>query len=156
MFVYTMKASGIKFFAVVAVSVAILVTAISVLPTVSAASDAALVVTDYKNINTEDDMVGFLANFGYEVDTTPTDTYEIDIPEEFNSVFERYNDIQRAQGLNLKRYSGKDATAYVYKVTNYEYDGEVYATLFIRNGRVIAGDICSTDGDGFVHGFKKQ
>ncbi len=156
MFVYTMKASGIKFFAVVAVSVLLLATAIGILPAVSAASDAASVTTDFKNIETEEDMVEFLSQFGHEVEAKAVNVYEIDIPEEFNSVFEKYNEIQRAQGLNLKRYVNKDATAYVFKVTNYEYEGEVFATLFIRNGRVIAGDICSKDGEGFVHGFRKQ
>lgn len=156
MFVYTMKASGLKFFAVIAVSVALLATVIGVLPAVSAASDVASVTTDFKNVSTEEDMVKFLSGFGYETEAKATETYEIDIPDEFNSVLEKYNDIQRAQGLNLKRYCGKDATAYVFKVTNYEYDGEVYATLFIRNNRVIAADICSKDGDGFVHGLRKQ
>lgn len=154
MFVYTMKAQGIKFFAVIAISVTILVAAISILPTVSAATDVAVVATDFKNISTEEDMVEFLSGFGYEAETQAVNVYEFSIPNEFNTVFEKYNDIQRAQGLNLKRYVGKDATAYVFRITNYEYDGEVFATLFIRNGRVIAGDICSTDGDGFVHGFK--
>lgn len=154
MFVYTMKAQGIKFFAVIAISVTILVAAISILPTVSAAADVAVVATDFKNISTESDMIEFLTGFGYETEPQATSIYEIQIPDEFNTVFEKYNDIQRSQGLNLKRYVGKDATAYVFKITNYDYDGEVYATLFIRNGRVIAGDICSTDGDGFVHGFK--
>lgn len=154
MFVYTMKAQGIKFFAVIAISVTILVAAISILPTVSAAADVAVVATDFKNISTESDMIEFLTGFGYETEPQAASIYEIQIPDEFNTVFEKYNDIQRSQGLNLKRYVGKDATVYVFKITNYDYDGEVYATLFIRNGRVIAGDICSTDGDGFVHGFK--
>ena len=155
MFVYTMKASGLKFFAVVAISVAILATAIGILPSVNAASDVASVLTDYKNINTQEDMANFLSQFGYETDPTPVEVYEIKIPEEFNSVYDEYNELQRAQGLNLKRYLGNDATAYVYRITNYEWEGEVFATLFIRNNRIIAGDICSKDGDGFVHGFRK-
>lgn len=155
MFVYTLKASGLKFFAIIAVSVALLLTAVSILPAVSASADVAFVTTNYKNIVSEEDMVNFLSEFGYETEKQPVDTYEFEIPEEFNSVFEKYNAIQRAQGLNLKRYMGKDATAYVFKVNNYEYQGEVYATLFIRNGRIIAGDVCSKDGEGFVHGFEK-
>ena len=155
MFVYTMKASGLKFFAVVALSVAILSLTISVLPAVNAASDVANVSTDFKNISDESDMVNFLKQFGYETETNPVNVYELEIPEEFNTIYEKYNEIQRAQGLNLKRYSGKDATAYVFKITNYEYEGNDYATLFIRNERVIAGDICSKDGEGFVHGFVK-
>ena len=156
MFVCTLKASGLKFFAVVALSVSLLATAIGMLPAVSAASDVASVTTDFRNISTEEEMVEFLKQFGHEVETKAVKTLEIDIPEEFNSVFEKYNEIQRAQGLNLKRYAGKDATAYVFKVNNYEYEGEVFATLFIRNGRVIAGDISSKDGDGFVKGLAKQ
>ncbi len=156
MFVCTLKASGLKFFAVVALSVSLLAAAIGILPAVSAASDVATVTTDFRNISTEEEMVEFLKQFGHEVETKAVKTIEIDIPEEFNSVFEKYNEIQRAQGLNLKRYAGKDATAYVFKVNNYEYEGEVFATLFIRNGRVIAGDISSKDGDGFVKGLAKQ
>ena len=98
-------------------------------------------------------MVNFLSQFGYTVDATPIEVFETEIPEEFNSVLESYNEIQRAQGLNLKRYLGKDATVYVFNVTNYDHDGEVLATLFVRNGRIIAGDICSKDGEGFVKGF---
>ncbi len=155
MFVYTMKASGIKFFAVIALSVAVLATAIGILPSVSAASDVASVSTNYKNIATEEDIVNFLSQFGYETEAKPQKKFEIEIPNEFNSIFNEYNEIQRAQGLNLKRYAGKNATVYVFKITNYEYDGEVFATVFVRNERIIAGDICSKEKDGFVHGFEK-
>lgn len=155
MFVYTMKASGIKFFAVLAVSVALLATAIGILPVLSASTDVASVTTDFKNVETEEDMAEFLSQFGHEIEPQAVNVYKMEIPEEFNSVYEKYNEIQRAQGLNLKRYVNKTCTAYVFKVTNYEYDGEVFATLFVKNGRVIAGDICSKDGEGFVHGFRK-
>ena len=153
MFVFTMKASGLKFFGVLALSVALLTAAIGILPSVNAAADVATVATDFKNISTEQDMVNFLSRFGHTVDPSPIEVFEFEIPDEFNSVFESYNEIQRAQGLNLKRYLGKDATVYVFKVNNSEYEGEVIATLFVRNGRIIAGDICSKDGEGFVKGF---
>ncbi len=155
MFVYTMKASGIKFFAVIALSVAVLATAIAILPSVSAASDVASVSTNYKNIATEEDMINFLSQFGYETEAKATKTFETEIPKEFNSVYEEYNELQRAQGLNLKRYAGKNATVYVFKITNYDYDGDVFATLFVRNERIIGGDICSKSGEGFLHGFQK-
>ena len=155
MFVCTLKASGIKFFAVVALSVALLATAIGILPAIGASADVASVTTDFKNVETEEDMAEFLAQFGHEIEVDSVNVYKMNIPEEFNSVFEKYNEIQRAQGLNLKRYVNKTCTAYVFKVTNYDYEGEVFATLLIRNGRVIAGDICSKEGDGFVHGFRK-
>jgi hypothetical protein len=148
-----MKASGLKFFGILVLSVALLTSAINILPSVNAAADVASVATNFKNISSEQDMVNFLSHFGHNVDPKPIEVFEIEIPEEFNSVFESYNEIQRAQGLNLKRYLGKDATVYIYKVNNHDHDGEVLATLFVRNGRIIAGDICSKDGEGFVKGF---
>lgn len=154
MFVFTLKASGLKFFSVIALSVAILATAIGILPTISAAHDVASVTTDFKNISSEEDMVRFLSNFGIEVEPNATEIYEFTIPEKFNSVYEKYNDIQRAQGLNLKRYAGQDATAYIFKVKNSDSSGEVFATLFVRNGRVIAGDVSSKKGEGFVRGLQ--
>lgn len=156
MFVYTMKASGLKFFVVVALSVALLVTAIGVLPSINAATDVASVTTNFKNISSEEDMVKFLSEFGYETELKACEIYELEIPEEFNTIYEKYNEIQRAQGLNLKRYCGKTASAYVFKITNYSIEGDVFATLFIRNGRVIAGDVSSASGEGFVHGFEKS
>lgn len=155
MFVFTVKASGLKFFAALALAVAVMASLIAVLPAVGAESDAASVNIDYSGITDEADMREFLKSFGYELDETPAEVLEINIPEEFNSVFERYNDIQRAQGLNLKRYCGKDATAYTFKITNYGCEGDVYATLIIRNEKVIAADVCSTEDGGFVRGLQK-
>ena len=156
MFVYTFKASGLKFFAVTAVSVALLIVLIGIIPVISAASDTALVTTDFRHIESEGDVAEFLSGVGIEVDSVPERTFNFTIPEKFNSVMEKYNAIQRSQGLNLKRYCGKDATVYIYKVNNYEYDGEVFATLFIRNGQIIAGDISSADGETFVKNLSKN
>ena len=155
MFVCTLKASGLKFFAAVAVSVAVLSTIIAVLPGVGAETDVAFVNTDYSHISDVNDMAEFLKGFGYEIDPEPVEVFDVTIPGDFDAVFEKYNEIQRSQGLNLKRYSGKNATVYTYKVTNYGNDADVFATLFILNQRVIAGDVCSHAGEGFVHGFKK-
>ena len=155
LFVYTLKASGLKFFAIIAISVAVLATLIGILPAVNAESDAANVNIDYGDVSSESDMVNFLSGFGYEVDPNVAEISEVTIPEEFDSAFRKYNEIQRAQGLNLKRHIGKTAKVYTFRVKNYGTEGEVYATLIVRNGKIIAGDICSQEGEGFVHGFKK-
>ena len=44
-----------------------------------------------------------------------------------------------------------------YVITNYpEYEGKVFANVFIYRGRVIGGDICTEAKDGFIHGFSKN
>ena len=156
MFVFTMKASGLKFFGVLALSIAILATAISILPSVTASTDVAAVSTNFKNVSTVQDMTNFLYQLGISVDPEPIEVFEYEIPTEFNSVLESYNEIQRSQGLNLKRYLGKDATVYIFKVNDHETDADIFATLFIRNGRVIAGDISSTEGEGMVKSLQKD
>lgn len=155
MFVYTLKASSIKFFAVILLSVAVLVTIVAVIPDFDAVGEVAAVSIEYKGIDTEDDRQTFFKQFGYEIKTTPLEVVEVAIPEEFDAVYEKYNDIQKAQGLNLSKYQGEEATRYTYEVTNYSYTGTVLATILVYKDKIIAGDICSADGEGFMHGFEK-
>ena len=155
MFVYTLKASSIKFFAVILLSVAILVTIVAIIPDFEAAGEVAAVSIEYNGIKTEGDRQAFLKQFSYEVKGSPLDVVKVTIPESFDSVYESYNDIQRAQGLNLVKYKGKEVTRYTYEVTNYDYDGTVLATIIVYKDKIIAGDVCSIDGAGFMHGFEK-
>lgn len=61
---------------------------------------------------------------------------------------------KNSQGLDLSKYKRKDVTRYTYKITNYpDYDGTVYANILVYRGKVIGGDICSADVNGFVRGF---
>ena len=55
------------------------------------------------------------------------------IPEEFDEVYDSYNQIQQAQGLDLAPYKGKRATLYTYEITNHP-SGEqgVTANLLVR------------------------
>ena len=47
-------------------------------------------------------------------------------------------------------------TRYTFTVTDYpDYEGTVYANVLTYRGRVIGGDICSSDVNGFIHGFEK-
>lgn len=51
-----------------------------------------------------------------------------------------YNEIQRAQGLDLAKYKNKKVSRFTYKVTNYEgYEGEVYANLLVWRDKVVGG-----------------
>jgi hypothetical protein len=71
-------------------------------------------------------------------------------------VFAAYNELQRTQGLDLTPYAGKTVERYTYTVTNYNgFDGTVLANLLVYRGRVIGGDVCSADTNGFLHGFSK-
>ncbi len=156
MFIYTVKASSLKFFALLLASVAVLAALIAVIPEYGEAGDAALASVDYADVKTNEDRISFISGFGYEVEKDTYITENVTIPESFDSAYDRYNDIQRSQGLNLKKYKGKNATRYSYYVKNYDgYDGKVLITLLVYKDRVIGGDVTGIDGEGFVHGFER-
>ena len=96
-----------------------------------------------------------LKDLGWEVDETPMEFMEVQIPEEFDEVYSEYNDIQLKQGMDLKKYAGKRAMRYCYQVNNYP-SGEknVVANLLIYKNKLIGGDISSTQMNGFMHGLQ--
>lgn len=156
MFVYSVRASALRFVSVIVVSVIALAALIVFVPTYVPTS---LLVGEekivYDNIATPQARRAFLAGFGWEIDEGEASEEAVTIPAKFDSVYEDYNAIQQGQGLDLARYRGKTVMRYTYPVKNYsEYDGTVYATLLIYKDRVIGGDICSASADGFVHGWE--
>ncbi|MCL2773211.1 MAG: DUF4830 domain-containing protein [Oscillospiraceae bacterium] len=162
MFIYSLKASTLKFIAVVVISIGLLITLISIIPntgeTVYAASSSNKSDTkiNYKNIKTNDDRINFLKQFGWSVNPEPLEMVEIIIPKEFDAVYQKYNEVQKAQSLNLEKYKNKSVKRYTYQVVDYPgYSGTVYANLLVYNDKVIAGDICSAEVNGFMHGFDK-
>ncbi len=158
MFIYSLRASTIKFFAVVTVSLAAIIALIAFVPaygegSLSASGDGEI---DYTGIKTNEDRIEFLGSFGWQVSAKPVQTVEVTIPEQFDKIFTGYNEIQKRQGLDLSDYRKKKVTRYTYEVTNYEGEkGTVYANLIVYRNRVIGGDICSADVTGFIHGFEK-
>ena len=163
MFIYSLKASTLKFIAVVVISIGLLITLISIIPsgseTVYAASDTSKnsMKINYKNIKTNEDRINFLKQFGWEINPEPVEAVEIIIPKEFDAIYTKYNDVQKAQSLNLEKYKNKAVKRYTYEITEYPgYRGTVYVNLLIYKEKVIGGDICSAEINGFMHGFEKN
>ncbi len=158
MFIYSFRASTLRFFAVIGLAVAALAALIIFVPAYDGDGYTDTVASvKYDGIKTNEDMVKFLEQFGYSVTGEPIESVDVTLPDEFDRVFSGYNELQKAQGLDLSKYRGKTVTRYTYEVTNYpgENNGTVWANVIVRKGRVIGGDICSSDPNGFVHGFEK-
>ncbi len=162
MFIYSMRANTLKLIAVICVALTVLITLIVFVPTYTIPSQGttdadATVSYSYDKIKTKEDVVNFLAQFGWQVNETPIEIKTVTVPTEFDKVYSAYNEMQKAQGLNLTKYRGKDVERYTFAVTNYEgADGPVYANVLVYRNRVIGGDVCSADVTGFVHGFEKR
>ncbi|MBQ4274570.1 MAG: DUF4830 domain-containing protein [Clostridia bacterium] len=159
MFIYSMRAGTIRFFGVVCLSLATLIALIAFVPElqpVSAQTENEAQTISNDKIKTNEDRMAFLGQFGWEVDATPVESTTVTIPAEFDKVFASYNELQRRQGLDLSGYASRTVERYTYTVTNYDgFDGTVLANLLVYRGRVIGGDICSADTNGFIHGFSK-
>ena len=161
MFVYSLRASTLKFFAVVCVALTALITMITFIPGYDTGELGYITTGQEKEINydkikTNEDRVEFLSQFGWQVKSEPVETAEIIIPEEFDKIFMGYNEIQKRQGLDLSRYKNKSVMRYTYEVTNYSgEDGKVYANVIVYRNKVVGGDVCSANVNGFIHGFEK-
>jgi hypothetical protein len=117
-------------------------------------SQAANQLPSVKNMKTNDDRVEFLKQCGWEVVPEALESQEVLIPDKFDEIFERYNDMQKKTGLDLSKHRNRRVMRYTYQVLNH-HSGEdnVIATLLIHNGRIIGGDVCSARIDGFMHGL---
>ena len=165
MFIYSLRANTLKFFGVVGVAVIALITLIAFIPSyepvvTSSQSGEVMYVSEevsFDKIKTNEDRIAFLAQFGWEVEETPIEEAEVTIPEEFDKVFTGYNELQKKQGLDLSKYKRKKLMRYTYKISNYPgYNGVVYANMLVKGKRVVGGDVCSADTNGFIHGFSKD
>ena len=113
--------------------------------------------TTSATVSDNDSRISFLKSFGWEVTTTPMESGQVRIPTETTEVFDRYNQLQQAQGYDLMKYSGKKVMRYVYKVTNYPGATDpVYATVLVYKNQIIGGDVTNTASGGRIQSFKKD
>ena len=167
MFVYSLRASTVRILGVVCVALVGIIALVAFVPTYVTAGSADTTVgqvsseavsVKYDKIKTEQDVVAFLQQFGWQVEGKAIEVKDVTVPAEFDKVYAGYNQVQLAQGLDLARYKGKTLTRYTFKVTNYEgYEGTVYANVLVYRKKVVGGDICSAQIEGgFVQGFEKK
>ena len=154
MFIYTVKSSKLKAAALAAVVVAAMAALLFLTQghRAVAGSDAIRMAA-----GTAQERLAFLSQFGWEVGEDPVEVSEVIVPAQFDETYGKYNEIQKAQNLDLSKFSGKRVKRWCYEIKNYPgYEGKpgvVQANLLIDKGVVIGGDVCSLELGGFLHGF---
>lgn len=150
MFVYSVRASTIRFFLAVFLCLSVLLGVIvfggrgNVYTPVSAANDIRF--TGMKNTGARTD---YFRQFGIEVDPESEEEKTFALPENFDRVLVGYGELQKKLGLDLSKYKNKRVTRYSYRVKT-EGGEQVYANMLTFRDRVIACDISSADPTGFV------
>ena len=150
MFIYSVRGSTVKFFALISAALILLV---SIFAFGGARAVEASVGVDIRldGIKTNEDRLEFINKFGIEVAGEPKESDTFAVPEKFDRILSLYNEIQKEQGLDLTKYKNKKVTRYTYSVSDYEgYDGEVNVNLIIYRNTVIGCDVSSVDPMGFV------
>ncbi len=105
--------------------------------------------------DTTEARVRFLAECGWEADPDSEQMQPVLIPETFPPVFEDYNELQRSQGWDLHEYAGKECELYTYSIRNFPDESQtVLANLYLLHGRIIGGDVHSTNLNGFMAAVK--
>lgn len=107
------------------------------------------------------DIVSYIQSFGWKVELKPVEVEKFKIPEEFDTIYKRYNQYQRDIGKDLTPFKGKEVTRYTYKVLNYnnlpQYQGQqVYADAIVYDGQIIAGDLKTNQLNGFMVSLKDR
>ena len=150
MFIFSVRASTVKVFAVLLLTFAVLLSLILSGNTVFASGEPVYSV-DLSGIKTEDDRVAFIEQFGLKVKGASVETKSFVMPDNFDRVMAGYNEIQKRQGLDLSKYTKKKVTRYTYEIEGYnDYDGDVMVNLLVFRNRIVGCDVSSRDPNGFV------
>jgi len=154
MFIYSVRASTIRFFSVIALTLVVLVGVLAFGGDDQTSVFASSAKVDFSGIKTNEQRVAFISECGVKVKNQPVETVEFRVPENFDRVISGYNEIQKSQGLDLERYKNKKVTRYTYEADDYN-GKEAFVNIVVYKGMVIACDVSSTDPEGFIEPLVK-
>lgn len=110
-----------------------------------------------KGVNTNEERVTYLGQYGWVVEEEPVLVEEILIPTEMDDSYAPYLALQEEQGFDLATYAGERVKRYTYEVTNYTTGEQgVQAGLLVHGSQVVGGEIYSTEQNGFLHGLMME
>lgn len=95
--------------------------------------------------STDTARVSYLKSLKIETDPDAVVCKEIVIPDTFNDVYKKYNDLQLQAGFDLSEYKGRQATVYTYSLG---FSSERVVNLIVCDGFIIGGDVSSVKLDG--------
>ncbi len=108
-------------------------------------------------LSSEAEMIEFLRNLGWETSDQAINIRDVTIPEEWNEVYTKYNDLQKQQGFDLDKFRGEPATVYSFRILNYEeHPDNMVANLLVCDGCLVGADISCTELGGFMQGVARE
>ena len=103
---------------------------------------------------TDEERTAYLTDLGWEVEPTPLETLDLQLPEDLSRTWGDYAALQEGQGLPFAQYAGQAVRRYTYTVLNYPgIPKGVQANLYVAQDCIIGGDIIATGQGGFQGGL---
>ncbi len=101
--------------------------------------------------STNEMIISYLNSNNITVQEKPLQISHITIPNNFDKIYETYNEIQNQSGFDLIPYKGKTVIKYTYKVITINQESiTAYANIFLYDNTIIAADISNTSQNGFI------
>ena len=168
MFVFSLKASKLKYLLSAILCVAVAVFVITLMPDTEHSVSVNGTVSEYKDskkirfddIDDKEDVVEFAESLGYGVDDSRAEVVEVKLPSKADAVLEEYNNLQKSQGFNLMKYKNKTVVRYTFPVTKLPDEQTLQAdpvllTIIVYKDKVIGGDLYFTGNNSRVTGILK-
>ena len=156
MFVISMKSEKLKKYLIIAL-VCALTTIGGIISVTKDSTPAAKVGGVNMRAGTAEERIAFFSQFGYDISEDPLEVKEVVIPTEFDETYNKYNEIQKSQGLDLSKYRGKRVKMWSFAIKNYPgyetTDGTIRGNILVYDGVVVGGDVSNIELDGFMVGF---
>ncbi len=104
--------------------------------------------TDSK-INREN--IAYLGGYGWQVEE-PAEISRLTIPQEFDIIYQTYQEVIAPAGFDLSSYQGKTLTRYSYPVLNHQGSGTglIRANVLVFRNKIVAADLSSLERGGFL------
>lgn len=100
---------------------------------------------------TNEQRIAYIKSCGWDVGITHTEYLEVRVPLEFDEVYEKYNELQKKQGFDLRKYRACTVKKYSYAIENTaEGSVPICANLLVYEGKIIGADISSAEAEGLV------
>lgn len=98
----------------------------------------------------------YLNKIGWETEQKPLEVVQLEIPNEWDNVYLRYNGIQKEAGFDLSPYKGQKANRITFAVKNFDGEENVRANVIVLRGKVIGGDLSTVSINGFMVPLKER
>ena len=98
--------------------------------------------------DSRESRVDFLNSLGYSVLDKSEVCKTINLPFEFDHVYDSYNQLQKTADFDLSSFRGCEADMYTYKLTEFKALKEASVSLIVYRNKIIGGDVSSFEKGG--------